>query len=44
MLNIGSVIDHKYKVLDVIGRGGMSVVYLAINERSNSFIIIFSYR
>lgn len=35
MLNIGSVIDHKYKVLDVIGRGGMSVVYLAINERSN---------
>lgn len=35
MLEIGSVVDGKYKVLSVIGRGGMSVVYLAINERAN---------
>lgn len=35
MLKIGTVIDGKYKILDVIGRGGMSVVYLAINEKAN---------
>lgn len=35
MLEIGSVIDGKYKILNVIGKGGMSVVYLAMNERAN---------
>lgn len=35
MLKIGSVVDGKYKILNVIGRGGMSVVYLAMNERAN---------
>lgn len=35
MLEIGSVVDGKYKILSVIGRGGMSVVYLAMNERAN---------
>lgn len=35
MLEIGSVIDGKYKILSVIGRGGMSVVYMAINEKAN---------
>ena len=35
MLEIGSLIDGKYKILSVVGRGGMSVVYLAINERAN---------
>ena len=35
MLKIGSVIDGKYKVLSDIGHGGMSVVYLAINEKAN---------
>lgn len=35
MLEIGTVIDKKYKILSVVGRGGMSVVYLAINERAN---------
>ena len=35
MLDIGSVIDGKYKILSVIGKGGMSVVYLALNERAN---------
>ena len=35
MLRIGSVIEGKYKILNVIGRGGMSVVYLAMNERVN---------
>ena len=35
MLKIGSVIDRKYKILNIAGKGGMSVVYLAINEKAN---------
>ncbi len=35
MLEIGTVIGGTYKILDVIGRGGMSIVYLAINEKAN---------
>ena len=35
MLQIGSIVDGKYKVLNKIGQGGMSVVYLALNERAN---------
>jgi serine/threonine-protein kinase len=35
VLEIGSLIDGKYKVLNKIGQGGMSVVYLVMNERAN---------
>ena len=35
MLEIGSVVDKKYKILNKIGQGGMSIVYLAMNERVN---------
>lgn len=35
MLEIGSVVDGKYKILSKIGQGGMSTVYLALNERAN---------
>ena len=35
MLKIGSVVDGKYKILNEIGHGGMSTVYLAINEKAN---------
>lgn len=35
MLEIGQIVDGKYKILNVIGKGGMSVVYLAMNERAN---------
>ncbi len=37
MLKIGTVLEGKYRILDVIGRGGMSIVYLAVNERANKF-------
>lgn len=35
MLEVGSIIDGKYKILHKIGQGGMSIVYLAMNERAN---------
>ena len=35
MLKTGTVIDGKYKILNEIGHGGMSTVYLAINEKAN---------
>lgn len=36
MLEIGSLVDGKYKILSKVGQGGMSVVYLAINEKANA--------
>lgn len=35
MLETGSVIDGKYKILSEIGHGGMSNVYLAISEKTD---------
>ena len=35
MLEIGSIFDGKYKILNKVGQGGMSVVYLAMNEKAN---------
>lgn len=35
MLEIGTLVDGKYKILSKIGQGGMSIVYLAINEKAN---------
>jgi serine/threonine protein kinase len=35
VLEIGSLVDGKYKILNKIGQGGMSVVYLAMNEKAN---------
>lgn len=35
MLKTGTVIGGKYKILSEIGHGGMSTVYLAINEKAN---------
>lgn len=35
MMHEGDLLDGKYRILHEIGHGGMSVVYLAINERAN---------
>ena len=35
MLEVGQLLDGKYKILNKVGQGGMSVVYLAMNERAN---------
>ena len=35
MLEIGSLVDGIYKILNEVGHGGMSIVYLAMNEKAN---------
>lgn len=35
MASVGQVIDDKYEILKLIGRGGMSRVYLAMDKRLN---------
>lgn len=35
MLEIGSLVDGKYRILRKVGQGSMGVVYMAINERAN---------
>ncbi len=35
MLEVGSLLDGKYKILDEVGHGGMSVVYMVRNEKAN---------
>ena len=39
MLEIGSLVDGKYKILNKVGQGGMSVVYLAMNEKAKKIIL-----
>ena len=44
MLETGSLVDGRYRVLDEIGRGGMSVVYRVINEKANKIWAIKEVR
>ena len=44
MLEIGSLVDGKYKILSEIGHGGMSVVYMAINEKANKTWVVKEVR
>ena len=44
MLNTGSLVDGKYRILREVGRGGASVVYLAIDERINKMWAIKEIR
>ena len=44
MLQIGSLVDGKYKILRVVGKGGMSVVYQAVNEKANKIWAIKEVR
>ncbi|MDR0592447.1 MAG: serine/threonine protein kinase [Bifidobacteriaceae bacterium] len=44
MLKIGDVVDGKYRVVERIGAGGMSVVWHARNERSNKMWAIKEVR
>lgn len=37
MLRIGAIIDNRYKILRIIGRGGTSCVYLAENIRLHNY-------
>lgn len=44
MITIGTVIDGRYKVLEKIGQGGMSVVYLAMDSRLNKSLAVKEIR
>ena len=44
MARIGEIIDGKYEILSEVGRGGMSVVYLAMDKRLNKQWAIKEFR
>ncbi len=44
MARLGEIIDGKYEILREIGRGGMSVVYLAMDKRLNKQWAIKEFR
>lgn len=44
MLEVGSIVDGKYRILRVVGKGGMSVVYQAVNEKANKIWAIKEVR
>lgn len=43
MLEIGSLVDGKYKILNEVGHGGMSIVYLAMTKKQISSGLLKRY-
>ncbi|MGM9987416.1 MAG: protein kinase [Bacillaceae bacterium] len=43
-MKLGTVIDDRYEILKEIGRGGMSIVYLAMDNRLNKSLAIKDIR
>lgn len=44
MIEIGSIIDDRYEILKEIGRGGMSIVYLAMDNRLKKSVVVKDIR
>lgn len=44
MLQIGSIVDGRYEILKEIGRGGMSIVYLAMDSRLKKSLVVKDIR
>lgn len=44
MIKIGTIIDERYEILKEIGRGGMSIVYLAMDNRLNKSLVVKDIR
>ncbi|WP_058305875.1 serine/threonine-protein kinase [Gracilibacillus massiliensis] len=44
MLQIGKVVDGRYEILKEIGRGGMSIVYLAMDNRLKKSLVVKDIR
>ncbi|MFF2448940.1 protein kinase [Neobacillus sp. NPDC058068] len=44
MIKIGTIIDERYEILKEIGRGGMSIVYLAMDNRLKKSLVIKDIR
>ena len=44
MINIGTIIDYRYEILKEIDRGGMSIVYLAADNRLKKSVVLKDIR
>ena len=44
MIKIGTIIDERYEILKEIGRGGMSIVYLAMDNRLKKSLVVKDIR
>jgi serine/threonine protein kinase len=44
LIKIGTIIDDRYEILKEIGRGGMSIVYLAMDNRLNKSLVVKDIR
>ena len=40
MLKTGTILDERYEILDVVGAGGMSTVYRAVDHRLKRHVAV----